>query len=204
MSGVDPSSRFPFMLLPFDVQVDIVKLLSLKDAIVYSEITPVTKEAVEYVFAHRKQLDFGSVLGPTGQIMLPDNKILEIMHAHIRAEVITDFSVQPTFASFTMLQRYMRAKWIPVYDSDGYPTGVGHGVLCNLRYPVHTYCGGANQWQGQKLLAIWNEFDDKYGVFCIDYCNFNSIPPMYTAPANWSTRHISDFQDNSSDLDTDE
>ena len=95
MSGVDPSSRFPFMLLPFDVQVDIVKLLSLKDAIAYSETTPVTKEAVEYVFAHRKQLDFGSVLGPTGQIMLPDNKILEIMHAHIRAEVITDFSVQP-------------------------------------------------------------------------------------------------------------
>lgn len=109
--------------------------------------------------------------------MLPDNKILEIMHAHIRAEIITNFSVQPTFASFTMLQRYMRAKWIPVYDSDGYPTGVGHGILCNLRYPVHTYCGGANQWQGQKLLAIWNEFDDKYGVFCIDYANFIQFLP---------------------------
>jgi hypothetical protein len=59
MSGVD--ARSPFMSIPFDIHVCIVKLLPLKDAIAYSEVTPVTKEAVEYVFAHRKQLDFGSV-----------------------------------------------------------------------------------------------------------------------------------------------
>ena len=102
MAAVD--ARFPFMLIPFDIHVYIVKLLPLKDAIAYSEVTPVIKEAVEYVFAHRKQLDFGSVLG---QIMFPDSKILKILHDHIRAEVITDFSVQPTFVSFTTLQRYM-------------------------------------------------------------------------------------------------
>ena len=60
-----------------------------------------------------------------------------------------------------------------MHDSDGYHTGVGNGILCDLRYPVHTYCGGTNPRQGQKLLAIiWNEFHYKYGVFCIDYATF--------------------------------
>jgi hypothetical protein len=84
MSGAD--ARSPFVSIPFDIHVCIVKLLSLKDALAYSEVTSVTKEAVEYVFAHRRELDFGSVLGPNSQIMLPDSKIFNILHAHLRAE----------------------------------------------------------------------------------------------------------------------
>jgi hypothetical protein len=192
------------MPIHFDIHVCIIKLLALKDAIAYSEVTPVTKQAVEYVFAHRKQLDFGSVLGPNSQIMLPDRKIFNILHAHIRAEAIMNFSVQPTFSSFARLRRYMKAKLIPMYSADGCPIGVGHGILCNIRYPVNTYCGGANQCQGQKLKAIWDKFDDEYGIFCIDYTSFNAILPMYTAPANWSTVRVHNFRDGSSDSDSDE
>ena len=46
------ANRPPFMLLPFDVHVAIVKLLNLRDALVYAQITPVTREAVQYVFYH--------------------------------------------------------------------------------------------------------------------------------------------------------
>ena len=185
----------PFLLLPFDVHVIIVKLLSLKEALVYAQLTPITKNAVDYVFAHRKQLDFGSVLGPNSQIWLPDATIMRILHAHVRAEAITDFSVQPTFSGFAALKRFMRSHWIPLYDSSGFPTGVGHGVLCNVRYPVNTYCGGATLQQGQKLLAIWNEFHDDYGVFCVDAANFNHIRPLNNAPGNWSIQELGPEED---------
>ena len=179
-----------FVLLPFEVHVAIVKLLRLNEALVYAQLTPLTKSAVDYVFAHRKQLDFGSVLGPNGQIGLPDPTIMRILYAHVRAELITDFSVQPTFSAFAALQEYMRSRWIPLYDDSGFPTGVGHGVLCNIRYPVNTYCGGATLQQGQKLLAIWVEFNDNIGVFCVEAANFNQIPPLNNAPGNWSTREL--------------
>ena len=184
----------PFMLLPFEVHVAIVKLLRLNEALVYAQLTLVTKNAVEYVFAHRKQLDFGSVLGPNGQIRLPDATIMRVLHAHIRAEIITDFSVQPTFSAFAAFQEYMRSRWIPLHDSSGFPTGVGHGVLCNIRYPVNTYCGGATLQQGQKLLAIWTEFNDDIGVFCVEAANFNCIFPLNNAPGNWSTRELEDME----------
>lgn len=192
----DANPRPPlFMLLPFEVHVAIVKLLYLNEALVYSELTPVTKCAVEYVFAHRKQLDFGSVLGPNGQIGLPDPTIMRILYAHVRAEVITDFSVQPTFSSFTALEQFMRSRWIPLYDSSGFPTGVGHGVLCNIRYPIHTYCGGATLQQGQKLLAIWTQFNDDIGIFCIDAVAFNRIHTLNNAPGNWSTQDLDSSND---------
>lgn len=58
------------------------------------KITPLTGRAVLFVFSHRRQLDFGSVLGSNGQIMLPDDVILHVLHAHVRAEAITDFPLQ--------------------------------------------------------------------------------------------------------------
>ena len=84
----------------------------------------------------------------------------------------------------------MSSRWIPLYDSSGFPTGVGHGVLCNVRYPVNTNCGGATQEQGQKLLAIWAEFHDT-GVFCIDAANLIE----YLPPDNWSIRLLDVMED---------
>lgn len=204
------ANRPPFML-SFDVHVAIVKLLNLRDALAYAQITPVTREAVQYVFCHRVQLDFGSVLGPNGQIMLPDDTIMEVLRAHVRAEAITDFSVQSTFTAFTALEQYMQSHWIPMHDSSGFPTGVGHGVLCNIiryiRYSTHTYCGGATPQQGEQSLAIWSQFHDDYGVFCIAAANFNSITPLNNAPANWFTRdlqHLESFVASNSSSDSED
>ena len=49
---------------------------------------------------HWKQLDFGSMLGPNGEIMLEDDTILRILHVHVRAEAITNLSFQSTFSAF--------------------------------------------------------------------------------------------------------
>ena len=78
--------------------------------------------AVQYIFGHHIQLDFGSVLGPNGQIMLPDDTIMEVLHAHVRAEAIIDFSVQSTFIAFTALEQYMQSHWIPRHDSSEFPS----------------------------------------------------------------------------------
>ena len=115
-------SAASFASLPFDVHVVIAKLLNLKEALVYAQVTPLTKEAVYFVFAHRKQLDFGSVLGPNGQIMLQDSTILDVLHAHVRAEAITDLSFQPTFSAFEPLRQFLQSYWIPLYDDGGFPS----------------------------------------------------------------------------------
>ena len=72
-----------FNSLQFDVHVHIIKLLNLNEAIVYAQITPEANTAVQYVFAHRKQLDFGSVFGSNGQIMLSDTAPMQVLHAHV-------------------------------------------------------------------------------------------------------------------------
>lgn len=75
------SSVAATLSLPYDVHVIIVKLLNLKEALVYAEVAPLTQRAVKFVFSHRKQLDFGSVLGPNGQISLSDDTILQVLCA---------------------------------------------------------------------------------------------------------------------------
>ena len=80
MAEAATSSVETFSSLPYDVHVIIVKLLNLKEALVYGEITHITGRAVLFVFSHRRQLDFGSVLGSNGQIMLPDDVILHVLN----------------------------------------------------------------------------------------------------------------------------
>ena len=81
----------------------------------YAQLTPETNAAVRFVFAHRKQLDFGSLLGPNGCTELSDiASSIQVLHAHIRRETITDFSVQPSFSPFKALRKYMESLWIPL------------------------------------------------------------------------------------------
>ena len=188
-----------FTLLPFDVHVYIVKLLNLKEALIYAQITPEANAAVQYVFAHRKQLDFGSVLGPDGQIMLSDTNLIQVLYAHVRVETITDFSVQPSFTAFTALRKYMRTHWIPMEHDD--PERNTWGFLCNLRYPTYTHFGGATPEQGDELLyEIWYDYDDDYGVFVADYSNYSPICPINNAPGNWSTQPLPGDEDDVSEV----
>ena len=71
-STISRTDVHTFSSLPFDIHVYIVKLLNLRDALVYAELSPEANAAVKYVFDHRKKLDFGFLLGSTGQIMLSD------------------------------------------------------------------------------------------------------------------------------------
>ena len=64
--------------------------LPLRDALAYSEVSTITFDAVCYVFAHRKLLDFSSPLDVNTTISMPDAAILIILHAHTRASVITN------------------------------------------------------------------------------------------------------------------
>ena len=191
-----------FTLLPFDVHVYIVKLLNLNEALIYAQITPEANAAVQYVFAHRKQLDFGSVLGPDGQIMLSDTTLIQVLHAHahahahahVRVETITDFSLQPSFTAFAALREYKETHWIPMeYDN---PERKTRGFLCNLRYPTHTHFGGATP---ELYYEIWRNYDDDYGVFIADYSNCNSILPINNAPGNWSTKALQEDEDDMSE-----
>ena len=89
----------------------IAKLLNLRQCLIYSQVSTVTFDAVYYVFSHRKQLDFGSVLGADKGIILPDTLLLKVLHAHTRAEVITDFCVSRQFDSFAELEWYLENYW---------------------------------------------------------------------------------------------
>ena len=143
------------------------------------------------MFAHRKQLDFGSVLGSNGQIMLSDSALVQVLHAHVRVETITDFSLQPSFTSFIALREYVETHWIPMDNDSEYPERKTHGYLCNLRYPTHTHFGAATPEQGRSLYyEIWQSFNDQYGVFTTDYSNWNTILPLNNAPGNWSTQEL--------------
>ena len=55
--------------LPFDLQVEIARYLPLKDALAYADadadadVCTLAHDAVYYVFSHRKELNFTSLLG---------------------------------------------------------------------------------------------------------------------------------------------
>ena len=74
--------------LPFDIQIEIARYLPLKDALAYADVCTLAHDAVYYVFSHRKELNFTSLLDDSGCIALPDTMILYILHAHVRAETV--------------------------------------------------------------------------------------------------------------------
>ena len=54
--------------LSMEMHVGIARLLSLRDCVAYMQVCTVTHDAVQYVFAHRKKLDFQSVLDDQTQL----------------------------------------------------------------------------------------------------------------------------------------
>ena len=69
------------------------------------------------------------------------------------------------------------------------------GFLSNLRYPAHTH-SAATPEQGRKLYyEIWQTFGDEYGVFTVDYSNWNTILPINNAPGNWSMQDLKEDHD---------
>ena len=61
----------------------IVRALSLKDCIVYMQVCTVSHD-VYYVFAHRKDLDFASVLDESKSIALSPEVVMKVLYAYTR------------------------------------------------------------------------------------------------------------------------
>ena len=62
--------------IPLDVHIEIARYLPTKDAIAYANINQLTHDAVFYVFSHRRELNFASLLDDKKCIALPDVEIL--------------------------------------------------------------------------------------------------------------------------------
>ena len=65
--------------LPFDVQLLIVRQLDLKDCLSYSQLSTTSHDVVYYVFSHRAELDFSSVLSDDQYVLLSDSLLKSFM-----------------------------------------------------------------------------------------------------------------------------
>lgn len=82
--------------------------LSLKDYISYMQVSTITHDIVHYIFAHRRILDFQSVLNEhTNTIALPPQVLMTVLYAHSRVESIQNFCLSPTFTQFDEFCRYL-------------------------------------------------------------------------------------------------
>ena len=163
-----------FLSLPFDVHLHIARNLSLKDSLTYSSLAPICHDAVYYIFAHRLQLDFSTLI-INNTLSLSTDDFLKILHAHTRTRTIRNFCVPNNFTAYTALSLYLQLYWehtyIPSYDpSDLEPsmicgTHVGHirGQLSRICYLG--FYGAINKHQKQQMYDILHIYDDDtYGV----------------------------------------
>ena len=98
--------------LPFDVHVLIVRNLKLRDCLSYAEAAPVCHDAVYYVFVHRSELEFSSLLVDNHYLTpLPDLLFLRILYSHTIATRLQNFRVPISFVSFSALSDYLNVYW---------------------------------------------------------------------------------------------
>ena len=110
--------------LPLDTHIEIVRYLPLQDALSYSQVNMISFDAVYYVFCHRDELDFASVLDANNTIFLSDDKLLTVLHAHTRASVISNFCLSGQFCMHSALESYFTLYWHQCVNM--YGTVVGH------------------------------------------------------------------------------
>ena len=91
-----------------------------------------------YVFSHRRELNFASLLDDKQCIGLPDAEILDILHAHIRADSIIALSLRCTFNMFAELEAYFAIHWRVLINQHGQEVGHPSGNLRSVGY-LHYY-----------------------------------------------------------------
>ena len=157
--------------LPIELHVHIAKLLSLKDCIAYMEVCASTHDAVQYIFAHRRILDFASVLDEQKTINLPQEVLVKVLYAHSRTEIIINFCLNPSFNLLDEFSRYFNLYWAwrfvqPDIDSlDVQLVGHPSGHLQQLVFLGH-YCGGSTNEQALLLLSrLWSSNQGWLGMY---------------------------------------
>ena len=93
--------------LPFEIHVLIVRNLCLRDCLSYAEVANVSHDAVYYVFAHRAELNFSSLVENSYLTPLPDEQFLRILYSHTRATRLRNFCVPISFVAFSALSNYL-------------------------------------------------------------------------------------------------
>ena len=153
--------------IPFEVHVSIVRALSVKDCITYMQVCTVTHDVVYHVFAHRKELDFESVLDESRTIALSPEVLMKVLYAHTRAVSIMNLSLNPSFTMLDEFCRYFNLYWackvVDTEQFDSYPEAVGHpsGHLQRLRY-LGRGGGGSTREQNVVLYRLWQDSRDWY------------------------------------------
>ena len=184
--------------LPFDVKLLIVRHLDLNDCLSFAQVSTECHDIVYYVFSHRAELDFTSVITDGQYVSLSDALFLQVLHAHTRVTCIRNFCIPRSFAAFGDLSHYLDLYWSLTFISDADPTipnndcisgtYVGHpqGQLQSIYY--HGYFGAPTLQEGHRIEQIMAPFDDIYG-FQITSENDNCSPPVHDG-LNWSTTNI--------------
>ena len=151
-SSYIPYTMSSLLSLPIEIQLLIVRKLPLRDCIAYAQVSSTCHDLVYYVFSHRLELDFSSVV-TNGHLIISSEQFLDILHAHTRATIIRNFCLPHQFNDYAQLARYFNLYWahtfIPTYDdsSESFPgaepsmlsgTHVGHirGELTYLHYSM--------------------------------------------------------------------
>ena len=125
-------------------------------------------DVVYYVFAHRKELDFESVLDGSGIIALSPEVLMKVLYAHTRSVSIMNFCLNPNFTMLEEFCRYFSLYWsYEVVDAeqfdDWHLEAVGHpsGHLERIRY-LGRESGGSTHEQSVKLYSLWRWNQDWY------------------------------------------
>ena len=178
------SQSTTILSLPFDIILNIVQYLPLKDALHLSNISTTAFDAVYYSFSHKAIVNFRTSLNATGTIDMTDNEILTVLHAHTRAKELQHFALPPTFTSFDQLNDYIWAYLI-----------LPPGQLVHIQAPHrHNHRPSFN-----ALLGILDHHDE-YGVYLDELAIFPESGQSYIdldAPwKQWSpygyNEHLSD------------
>ena len=184
--------------LPIEIQIIIVRKLPLRDCIAYAQVSTTCHDLVYYVFSHRLELDFSSLVSNC-HLIISSEQFLDILHAHTRATIIRNFCLPHQFNDYAQLARYFNLYWahtfIPTYDdsSESFPgaepsmlsgTHVGHirGELTYVHYLG--FYGASTHAESFEISQILCQYDDdRYGLQVTN----DSPPHVINESDNWGT-----------------
>ena len=185
--------------LPIDVHILIVRNLDLKTCLVYAQVAPVCHDVVYYIFAHRAELDFSSLLANDHYLHpMPDSFFLNILYSHTRATTLRNFCVPTSFTAFAELSDYLNLYWSLTFISEQDPSIPNNDTICG-RYVGHIQgqlrsiyyigqYGALNPLQSNTLQDILTPFDDEYGLQIASESDYHF--PLLSDRLNWNTVDI--------------
>ena len=154
-----------------------------------------THEVVHYVFAHRAQLDFKSVLDANNTIALPQDTLMMVLYAHTRAHSILNFCLPPSFTCLDEFYRYFHLYWshktVQTCQYEDNERTVGHpaGCLWEIAY-LGNHHGGSTPEQHYFLENLWQANQDWLGYSIVDQPGLHDCVEDMMVTHNWSDRDV--------------